>query len=78
MSRGIIAGIIGYMASGHMINRVTRGNRRIEWNANENGQELSQSQKDWQIVHIRDDVGSIAGMLAITNALSAAILGFLV
>jgi hypothetical protein len=77
-ARALVAGVIGYVASGYMINRVQRGNRKIEWEVNEQSDELSQSQKDWQIVHIRDDVGSIAGLLAITNALLAAILACLI
>jgi len=77
-ARMLIAAAVGYMASGYMISRVQHGNRRFEWEANEKSEELSQSQKDWLIVHIRDDVGSIAGLLAITNALLAAILGYLI
>ena len=77
-ARALIAGIVAFKASGYMINRVQRGNRKIEWETNENSNRLSQSQKDWQIVHVRDDVGSIAGLLVITNVLLAAILGCLI
>jgi hypothetical protein len=77
-ARALIAGIVAFKASGYMINRVQRGNRKIEWETNENSDRLSQSQKDWQIVHVRDDVGSIAGLLVITNVLLAAILGCLI
>jgi hypothetical protein len=34
-ARALVAGVIRYVASGYMINRVQRGNRKIEWEVNE-------------------------------------------
>jgi len=50
-------------------------NRSVEFPQNDDSEPLSQSAKDWTVVHIRDDLGSIHNLMVLTNALLAAILG---
>jgi hypothetical protein len=49
-------------------------NRRTECDKNETIAAPSNQEISWQIVHIRDDIGSLCGVLSITNMLLAAIL----
>jgi hypothetical protein len=60
--------------SSFLITRTMQSNREIEWDANKKSELLTPSELHWTVVHIRDDIGSATGLLAITNALLAAIL----
>jgi hypothetical protein len=43
----------------------------------EKAEPLSTSEKDWTIVHIRDDLGAIHNLIILANGLLAGILGVL-
>jgi hypothetical protein len=58
-----------------LVKAMSSGNRDIEWTANEQSGALSETSIHWTIVHIRDDIGSIVGLIIVTNGLLAAILG---
>jgi hypothetical protein len=50
------------------------GAARSEWKENESSEVLPIQQVQWQIVHTRDDIAAICGLLTLTNSLLAAIL----
>jgi hypothetical protein len=55
----------------------TASNRATEFPANEKAEPLSISERDWTIVHIRDDLGAIHNLIVLANGLLAGILGAL-
>jgi hypothetical protein len=73
-----IAAAIAFSAAGSLsallTTYLTSDNRSKEWNANLESGELTPSQLHWTLVHIRDDIGPIVGLLVLTNSLLAAIL----
>ncbi len=48
--------------------------RKSEWNDNEEAEPQSRGQLSWNIIHIRDDVGSIFGFLVIIIGLLVSII----
>ena len=53
--------------------KVQDSNRKKEWEANESSEILSEQQLHWTIVHIRDDLGLIATLLAFVVGLLSAL-----
>jgi hypothetical protein len=72
-----IAGLAAAYASAKISVKTLASNRRVEFPGNEKFEPLSPSAKDWTIVHIRDDLGSIHNLIVLTNGLLAAILALL-
>ena len=61
------------MISGAVIRHVMKSNRITEDNPNQKTPPPSENEMKWHLVHMRDDIGSIAGVLCLTNGLLAAI-----
>jgi len=76
MSNLFLAGIAfwgGWIISGVLIHHVMKRNRITELNPNQTTQPPSENEMKWHLVHMRDDIGSIAGVLCLTNGLLSAI-----
>ena len=56
---------------------VSSRNRELELNAAENSRVLSKQELDWTIIHIRDDLGLIAALLALVVGLLSALIALL-
>jgi hypothetical protein len=65
---------VGAMASAKFATKTLADNRAKEWPQIEKSDPLSNAMVDWTIVDIRDDLGGIHNMLAITNGLLAGII----
>jgi hypothetical protein len=78
----IIVGFIAYIVvswrAAKLLIRMCDGNRSSEWPSNKKTEPPSKNELKWEIVHIRDDVGGIAGLLSLIAGLIAAILAVLV
>jgi hypothetical protein len=72
------AAVIAAVVSNKIGVRIMADNRTVEWPDNETQDALSQSALHWTIAHVRDDVGSIYGLLCVTNALLAGVLAALI
>ena len=76
MSNLFLAGIAfwgGWIISGVVVRHVMKSNRITEDNPNQKTPPPSENEMKWHLVHMRDDIGSIAGVLCLTNGLLAAI-----
>ena len=73
-----VAVVVGIVASAKAGYWMLADNREKEWPDMEKSEPLSRPILDWTIAHIRDDLGSIFVILAITNGLLAGILAVLV
>jgi len=73
----IVACFVGAIGSAKLAGSTSLHNRATEWPQNEKSEELSDSVRQWTIVHIRDDVGGIHNLLVVTNALLAGLLAAL-
>jgi hypothetical protein len=72
------AAIVAAYASAKISLSTLASNRAVEFPENEKSEPLSTSQKDWTLVHIRDDLGSIQNLIVLANGLLAAILAVLI
>jgi hypothetical protein len=54
-----IAFMLAALASGKIAQKTVFRNRDAEFKENERSLSLTASERDWTIVHIRDDVGAI-------------------
>jgi hypothetical protein len=72
----IAFGVAAY-ASLKIAQGTSNSNRATEFPAMEKAEPLSTSEKDWTIVHIRDDLGAIHNLIILANGLLAGILGVL-
>lgn len=77
----LIVVVVAVFAGGFISEKIGRwvlaNNRKVEWPENENSGTLSEAQLHWTIAHIRDDIGSVYGLLMVTNALLAGVLAAL-
>ena len=75
----IVAGayFMGWLISSRTIAKIMIRNRSIEQNPNRQEDPPSDREVKWQVVHIRDDIGSLCGLLCVTNGLLAAIVTLL-
>ena len=69
-----IAYLAGWFISGRTIAKIMVKNRLTEQNPNRQEDAPTDRELKWQVVHIRDDIGSLCGLLCVTNGLLAAIL----
>jgi hypothetical protein len=60
-----------------MLMTMTSRNRQTEWDKNDKIDAPDQNHLHWTVIHIRDDIGGICGLLWLTNGLLAAILAAL-
>jgi hypothetical protein len=74
----LLAFSIACYVSTKIIEKTQTANRAAEFSENERSEALTQSGRDWTLVHIRDDVGSIHNLLILANGLLAAILATLI
>lgn len=72
-----IAVLAAAYASAKISVNTLASNRAVEFPENEKSEPLSSTVKDWTIVHIRDDLGSIHNLIVLTNGLLAGILALL-
>lgn len=77
MSAGVAAFAAAYASTKFSLHTLA-SNRAAEFPENEKSQPLSASQKDWTLVHIRDDLGAIHNLIVLANGLLAAILTVLI
>jgi hypothetical protein len=73
-----IAYFAGWFISGRTIGSIMVKNRLIEQNPNRQEEPPTDRELKWHVVHIRDDLGSLCGLLCITNGILAAILAILI
>lgn len=73
---GALAGAfsVGAILTGFVVHWIMARNRYAEADPNKTLAAPSQNELAWHLVHVRDDVGSLLGAVAITNGLLAAIL----
>jgi hypothetical protein len=69
-----VAALAAAYASAKLSLKTLASNRGVEFPENEKSEALSTSQKDWTLVHIRDDLGSIHNLIVLANGLLAGIL----
>lgn len=68
---------LGWFVSGNYIGSIMRKNRAIEQEPNKREEAPTEREMKWHLVHIRDDTGSLCGLLCITNGLLAALVALL-
>lgn len=61
----------GKYASSAVWAHVMKSNRLSEGNPNRTAPPPSENEMKWHLVHIREDIGSIAGVLCLANGLLA-------
>lgn len=80
-ARVLVAFIVaggGMLLSSVIMKKMMLGNRVAEWQENETVQAPGRNAMMWAIIHIRDDLGSLCGVVSFTNGLLAAVLALLV
>jgi hypothetical protein len=81
MTSKIVAAVIGFSIastlSSVMMMTITSRNRNAEWDKNDETGAPDQNHLYWTVIHIRDDIGSICGLLWLTNGLLAAVVAAL-
>jgi hypothetical protein len=77
----ILAATVAFLLGGWIAGRYGRHvflrNREIEEPAAEKARILSKQELDWAIIHIRDDLGFIAALLALVVGLLSALIAVL-
>lgn len=73
-----VAFAVAYFVASKIAQKTADHNRDFEFKKNEESPPLSQSERDWTFVHIRDDIGGIHNLLVLANGLLAGILAALV
>ena len=73
-----IAFMVAIYAASKIVQKTVDNNRSAEFKRNEESPPLSESERDWTLVHIRDDIGSIHNLLVLAIGLLAGILAALV
>lgn len=69
-----VAFLLGVWIAARYGQHVSSRNREVEENAAEKARILSKRELDWTIVHIRDDLGLIAALLALVVGLLSALI----
>jgi hypothetical protein len=81
MTSKIVAAVIGFSVastlSSVMMMTITSWNRKGEWDKNDETGAPDQNHLYWTVIHIRDDIGGICGLLWLTNRLLAAVVAAL-
>lgn len=73
-----IAYLAGWFISNRTIAKIMVKNRLIEQNPNQQEDAPTDRELKWQVVHIRDDIGSLCGLLCVTNGILSAILALII
>ena len=73
-----IAYLAGWFISGRTIAKIMVKNRLTEQNPNRQEDAPTDRELKWQVVHIRDDIGSLCGLLCVTNGILSAILALII
>ena len=77
----IIADVVGFLIAfiscGRLLQKTTASHRAAEWPEAEKSDPLSQQQRHWNIVHIRDHIGVLVPQILGLNSLLGAILAVL-
>jgi hypothetical protein len=69
-----VAFLLGVWIAARYGQHVSLRNREVEQNAAEKARVLSKQELDWTIIHIRDDLGLIAALLALVVGLLSALI----
>lgn len=69
-----VAFVLGIWVAARYGQHVSSRNRVVEENAAERARALSKQEIDWAIIHIRDDLGLIAALLALVVGLLSALI----
>lgn len=72
-----VAFLLGVWIAARYGRHVFLRNRELEGNASETAPTLSKKELDWAIMHIRDDLGFIAALLALVVGLLSALIAVL-
>jgi hypothetical protein len=81
MTSKVIAVVVGFSIastlSSLIMMTITSHNRQREWDKNDEMGAPDQNHLYWTVIHVRDDIGGICGLLWLTNGLLAAIVAAL-